>query len=194
MVETCDEQRMLRLINWLKLCYCEHRQIGLNFEVKILFEMEVHGINLDVMTNQPVIILKDIQSNRYLPIWIGQFEATAILMEVQGIHPSRPLTHDLLKTIVDTLNVQVTHVVINDLKEGTFYAQIHMSINSSQMQIDARPSDAIALAVRSKAPIFADENVLEQAAVFSEPGEEEEVERFREFLENVRPDDFREDT
>ncbi|HZD59000.1 MAG TPA: bifunctional nuclease family protein [Anaerolineae bacterium] len=156
--------------------------------------MEVHGINLDVMTNQPVIILKDIQSNRYLPIWIGQFEATAILMEVQGIHPSRPLTHDLLKTIVDTLNVQVTHVVINDLKEGTFYAQIHMSINSSQMQIDARPSDAIALAVRSKAPIFADENVLEQAAVFSEPGEEEEVERFREFLENVRPDDFREDT
>lgn len=183
-----------RLINWLKLCYCEHRYIGLSVGVKILFEMEVHGINLDVLTNQPVIILKDLGANRYLPIWIGQFEATAILMEVQGIHPSRPLTHDLLKTIVDTLNAQITRIVINDLKEGTFYAQIHLSMNSSQLQIDARPSDAIALAVRSNVPIFAHESVLEQAAIFSEPGEEEEVERFREFLESVRPDDFKEET
>ncbi|MBE0447097.1 MAG: bifunctional nuclease family protein [Actinobacteria bacterium] len=159
-----------------------------------MFEMEVHGINLDVLTNQPVIILKDLGANRYLPIWIGQFEATAILMEVQGIHPSRPLTHDLLKTIVDTLNAQITRIVINDLKEGTFYAQIHLSMNSSQLQIDARPSDAIALAVRSNVPIFAHESVLEQAAIFSEPGEEEEVERFREFLESVRPDDFKEET
>jgi len=154
--------------------------------------MEVHGINLDVLTNQPVIILKDLQSNRYLPIWIGQFEATAILMEVQGIRPSRPLTHDLLKTIIDSLSAQITHIVINELKEGTFYAQIFMSVNSNPLQIDARPSDAIALAVRTKVPIFADGDVLEQAAIFSEPGEEEEVERFREFLEGVRPDDFKE--
>lgn len=159
-----------------------------------MFEMEVHGVNLDMLTNQPVIILKDLGSNRYLPIWIGQFEATAILMEVQGIRPSRPLTHDLLKTILDSLKAQVTRIVINDLREGTFYAQIHMSFNSSDLQIDARPSDAIALAVRANVPIFADENVLDQAAVVSEAGEEEEVERFREFLENVRPEDFKDNS
>lgn len=157
-----------------------------------MFEMEVHGVNLDILTNQPVIILRDNSTSRYLPIWIGQFEATAILMEIQGIRPSRPLTHDLLKTIIDKLSAEVDSVVISDLKEGTFYAQIHMSINSSKLQIDARPSDAIALAVRTKVPIFADESVLDQAAILSETGEDEEVERFREFLDNIRPDDFQE--
>ena len=156
-----------------------------------MFEMEVHGVNLDMLTNQPVIILKELQSDRYLPIWIGQFEATAILMEVQGIRPSRPLTHDLLKTVIDLLNGQVTRIVINDLREGTFYAQIHVLANSQHLQIDARPSDAIALAVRTNVPIFADESVLDQAAVLNEVGEEEEVERFREFLENVKPEDFK---
>ena len=154
--------------------------------------MEVHGVNLDILTNQPVIILRDNSTSRYLPIWIGQFEATAILMEIQGIRPSRPLTHDLLKTIIDKLSAEVESVVISDLKEGTFYAQIHMSTNSSKLQIDARPSDAIALAVRTKVPIFADESVLDQAAILSETGEDEEVERFREFLDNIRPDDFQE--
>ncbi|OFW32994.1 MAG: hypothetical protein A2074_03205 [Candidatus Aquicultor primus] len=157
-----------------------------------MFEMEVHGVNLDILTNQPVIILRDNSTSRYLPIWIGQFEATAILMEIQGIRPSRPLTHDLLKTIIDKLSAEVESVVISDLKEGTFYAQIHMSTNSSKLQIDARPSDAIALAVRTKVPIFADESVLDQAAILSETGEDEEVERFREFLDNIRPDDFQE--
>jgi len=157
-----------------------------------LFEMEVHGVNLDILTNQPVIILRDNATSRYLPIWIGQFEATAILMEIQGIRPSRPLTHDLLKTIIDKLSAEVDSVVISDLKEGTFYAQIHISINSNKLRIDARPSDAIALAVRTKVPIFADESVLDQAAILSETGEDEEVERFREFLNNIRPEDFQE--
>jgi len=154
--------------------------------------MEVHGVNLDILTNQPVIILRDNATSRYLPIWIGQFEATAILMEIQGIRPSRPLTHDLLKTIIDKLSAEVDSVVISDLKEGTFYAQIHISINSNKLRIDARPSDAIALAVRTKVPIFADESVLDQAAILSETGEDEEVERFREFLNNIRPEDFQE--
>jgi bifunctional DNase/RNase len=156
-----------------------------------LFEMEVHGVNLDVLTNQPVIILKELDSNRYLPIWIGQFEATAILMEIQGIHPSRPLTHDLLKTVIDSLSGNVLRVIINDLRDGTFFAQIFISIDSQEIEVDARPSDAIALAVRSSVPIFASEDVLEQAAITSEDGEEEEVERFREFLESVKPEDFR---
>ncbi|MDI6816459.1 MAG: bifunctional nuclease family protein [Actinomycetota bacterium] len=157
-----------------------------------MFEMEVHGVNLDILTNQPVIILRESSTSRYLPIWIGQFEATAILMEIQGIRPSRPLTHDLLKTVIDKLSAAVESVVINDLKEGTFYAQINMSINSSKLQIDARPSDAIALAVRTKVPIFANESVLDQAAILSETGEDEEVERFREFLDKIRPEDFQE--
>ena len=157
-----------------------------------MFEMEVHGVNLDILTNQPVIILRESSTSRHLPIWIGQFEATAILMEIQGIRPSRPLTHDLLKTVIDKLSAEVESVVISDLKEGTFYAQIHMSINSSKLQIDARPSDAIALAVRTKVPIFANESVLDQAAILSETGEDEEVERFREFLDNIRPEDFQE--
>jgi bifunctional DNase/RNase len=154
--------------------------------------MEVHGVNLDVLTNQPVIILKELDSNRYLPIWIGQFEATAILMEIQGIHPSRPLTHDLLKMIIDSLNSSVSRIVINDLRDGTFFARIFISTESKEIEIDARPSDAIALAVRFKVPIFANDSVLEQAAITSDDGDDEEVERFREFLESVNPDDFRE--
>jgi bifunctional DNase/RNase len=154
--------------------------------------MEVHGVNLDVLTNQPVIILKELDSNRYLPIWIGQFEATAILMEIQGIHPSRPLTHDLLKTIIDSLGGSVSRIVINDLRDGTFFARIFISTGSKEIEIDARPSDAIALAVRFKVPIFTNDSVLEQAAITSEDGDDEEVERFREFLESVNPDDFRE--
>ncbi len=155
-------------------------------------EMEVHGVNLDVMTNQPVIILKDANSKRFLPIWIGQYEATAILMEVQGIKPSRPLTHDLLKAVLDSLKAQVTRIVISDLKEGTFYAEIHLDVDSTSMLVDARPSDAIALAVRVKVPIFAEDKVLEKAAVLTDEGEEAEVERFREFLETIKPEDFRE--
>lgn len=152
--------------------------------------MKVHGVNLDVVTNQPVIILRDPKAHRFLPIWIGQFEATAILMEIQGIKPSRPLTHDLLKTVIDNFEAKVTRIVINDLKEGTFYAQVHVERNSSHFEIDARPSDAIALAVRVKVPIFAAQGVLDKASIVSESGEEEEVARFREFLKKVQPEDF----
>ncbi|MCL5291062.1 MAG: bifunctional nuclease family protein [Actinobacteria bacterium] len=156
-----------------------------------MHEMEVHGVNLDVVTNQPVIILKDTVASRFLPIWIGQFEATAILMEIQGVKPSRPLTHDLLKSVIGDLHAEVKQIVISDLRDGTFYAQIHILSNSTSLMIDARPSDAIALAVRVRAPIFADETVLEKAAVFSEEGEDEVVDRFREFLDNIEPEDFK---
>ncbi len=152
--------------------------------------MEVHGVNLDVMTNQPVIVLKDSGSRRFLPIWIGQFEATAILMEIQGVKPSRPLTHDLLRSIIEQLKASITRIVINDLKDGTFYAQIHMVCENSDFYIDSRPSDAIALAVRTKVPIFAAETVMERASIVNEDGQDEEVERFREFLNHVEPEDF----
>lgn len=155
-----------------------------------LLAMEVRGVNLDVMTNQPVVILKEVGSMRFLPIWIGQFEATAILMELQGVTPSRPLTHDLLKTVMDQLSASLDRIVVNDLRDGTFYATITLSVNGSNLEIDARPSDAIALAVRNQAPIFAARDVMERAGIVGEEGEEDEVERFREFLDQIRPEDF----
>lgn len=155
-----------------------------------LLPMEVHGVNLDVMTNQPVVILREVGSKRFLPIWIGQFEATAILMEIQGVTPSRPLTHDLMKTLMDELHATLDRVVVNDLRDGTFYATISVAVNGSNLEVDARPSDAIALAVRNSTPIFASQEVMEKAAIVGDEGEEDEVERFREFLDSIKPEDF----
>lgn len=153
-------------------------------------QMQIHGVNLDMLTNQPVVILKDLESKRYLPIWIGQFEATAILMELQGITASRPLTHDLMKSLLNQLNGKLEKVVIDDIEDGTFYAKLFVSREGTINQVDARPSDALALAVRMKVPIFAVNKVMEKAAIASELGEEEMVTKFREFLDNVNPEDF----
>lgn len=155
-----------------------------------MLKMLLHSVNLDVVTNQPVVILKDEGAKRFLPIWVGQFEATSILMEMQGVKASRPLTHDLLKSILESLQAEIEHILIDDLKEGTFYAKIRLKFNGTEMEIDARPSDAIALAVRVGAPIYAEELVLERASILSEEGEEEEVQRFRQFLDSVDPTDF----
>lgn len=155
-------------------------------------KMVIHGVNLDIMTNQPVVILKDSTQKKFLPIWIGQFEATAILMELQGIKPSRPLTHDLLKSLLDLLHLSVAKVVINDIVEGTFYAQIYLNDNKESYSIDSRPSDAIALAVRVDAPIFAEESVVKKASIVTEEGEEEIVEQFKAFLDTCNPEDFQE--
>ena len=155
-------------------------------------KMSVHGVNLDIMTNQPVVILKDADQKKFLPIWIGQFEATAILMELQGIKPSRPLTHDLIKSVLDLMKLKIEKIVINDILEGTFYAQIYFLNKDSSYSVDARPSDAIALAVRMDAPIFAEESVVKKASIVTEEGEEEIVEKFRDFLDSCNPEDFKE--
>lgn len=155
-----------------------------------MLKMELHGVNLDVMTNQPVVVLRDPSAKRFLPIWIGQFEATAILMEIQGVKPARPLTHDLLKSVIETFNAKVEQIVIDNLNEGTFFAKIHLRSGEDVWRIDARPSDAIALAVRTQAPIFAEESVLDKASVLTGEGEDEQVEKFRGFLEDIKPEDF----
>lgn len=155
-------------------------------------EMLVHGVNLDMMTNQPVVILKDLDAKRFLPIWIGQFEATAILMEIQGVQAARPLTHDLMRNIISDLEADVIKIVIDDIEDGTFFAKIHLKRAASIQLIDARPSDAIALAVRTKAPIFAAPKVVEKAAIATDIGEEDEIEKFREFLDDIKPEDFAE--
>ena len=154
--------------------------------------MEIHGVSLDVMSSQPVVVLKQKDARRFLPIWIGQFEATAIMMQLQGIEPSRPLTHDLLKSLLDSLGGVVSRGVVNDLEDGTFFARIHMQANGQDLEVDARPSDAIALAVRVGAPIFAAEKVLNEAAIVQEGEEDEaEVEAFKEFLDGLEPEDFK---
>lgn len=161
-----------------------------------MIHVRIASLSVDAVSNQPVIILKptdeDIAAGKLLPIWIGHPEATAILLALQGMEPPRPMTHDLLKNFVDTLNMQVERVEITRVEDGTFYAAIILRGEERTLAIDARPSDSIALAVRTYSPIFVDEGVLEEAAVDEVlvEDEEDEVERFREFLDHVDPNDF----
>ncbi|MEJ5186135.1 MAG: bifunctional nuclease family protein [Candidatus Geothermincolales bacterium] len=148
------------------------------------------GVRVELPANQPIVLLKEKHGDRFLPIWIGAFEATAIAFALQGIETARPMTHDLMKNILEELGVVVEKVVINDLREGTFYAEITMYQEGKGYLIDSRPSDAIALAVRLGVPIFAEEHVLNEASVFIQTDEEEEIARFRDFLKDVKPEDF----
>ena len=133
-----------------------------------MIEVVIDSIRVSLMTQQRVVILKDIDSDRYLPIWIGPCEAESITIELQGVAVARPLTHDLLKTIVTDLGGKVRHVVVSDLRSDTFYARIMLNVDSRQMEIDSRPSDAIALAVRAKVPIYVAETVMDAASITPE--------------------------
>ncbi len=156
-----------------------------------MIEMSLAGVRIELPTNQPIVLLREAEGERFLPIWIGQAEAAAIALALQGVVTPRPMTHDLLKTILEEMAVQVQNIVITELREGTFYAVINMQRNGTSYEISSRPSDAIALAVRLNCKIFASEEVLNEASILIPSGDdEEEVERFREFLENVNPEDF----
>jgi uncharacterized protein len=155
-----------------------------------MVELTLVGVRVELPANQPIVLLKEKGGERFLPIWIGAFEATAIAFALQGIETARPMTHDLMKNIMDQLGISMQQVLISDLKEGTFYADITMMYDGKPFQIDARPSDAIALAVRAGVSIFSDEHVLNEASVFIETEEEDEIERFRDFLKDVKPEDF----
>lgn len=157
------------------------------------------------MNYQRVVILREKQSERYLCIWIGPAEADAIAVQLQEVSVARPLTHDLLRSVIDQLGAQVSHIIVNDLSNDTFYARIVLDVNGNSMEVDSRPSDAIALAVRAKVPIFADESVLDRAGVLLDKDGEtveklervkvdpEEIERmsaFKDFIESLDLDDF----
>ncbi len=133
-----------------------------------MIEVVIDSIRVSLMTQQRVVILKDIDSDRYLPIWIGPCEAESITIELQGVAVARPLTHDLLKTVVTDLGGKVRHVVVSDLRSDTFYARIMLNVDGRQMEIDSRPSDAIALAVRAKVPIYVAEPVMDAASITPE--------------------------
>lgn len=161
----------------------------------MIVEMSLAGVRVELPSNQPIVLLRETHGERYLPIWIGQPEAASIALALQGVVTPRPMTHDLMKNILEEMSVQVHSIVITELRDGTFYAVINMQRNGDAYEISSRPSDAIALAVRLGCKIYAAEQVLAEAAILipggeGEEDEEEELARFREFLEHVRPEDF----
>jgi len=149
--------------------------------------MRVVGVRVELPANQPILLLRETNGDRYLPIWIGSVEATAIALEQQGVKPARPLTHDLLKDVIKSLGRRLEQVRITDLQEGTFFAEL---VFDGGTRVSARPSDSVALALRVGVPIHAEENVLSEAGLIIPDEQEDEVEKFREFLEQVTPEDF----
>lgn len=167
-----------------------------------MIEVVIDSIRVSLMSQYRVVILKDVNSDRYVPIWIGPCEADAITIELQDMPPQRPLTHDLLKTVIRELGGQVVHIFINDLRSDVYFARIAMEVNGQQIEIDSRPSDAIALAVRVKAPIFVSESVMDRAVM--EPEEdvehtappmisdipEDQLSAFKDFVNSLDLDDL----
>jgi hypothetical protein len=155
-----------------------------------LIRMTVRGIALDPITNMPIIILKDTDEKKALPIWVGIFEANAIALELEKVSTPRPMTHDLIKNILDGLGINVRQVVVNDLKDNTFFAVIELNANGNVVNIDSRPSDAIALALRVNAPIYVTEKVVAQAKTTEVSEEKEDNDKWKEWLEGIKPEDF----
>jgi uncharacterized protein len=160
----------------------------------MLREMTVSGLTIDPFTNSPIMILKDVESEKAVPIWIGLLEATAIASELENIKFSRPMTHDLLKNIFDLMDVQISRIEVCDLRDNTYYALIYLSNKGNEFSIDARPSDAIALALRAKAPIFVEEVVIQKSRRVDLGAQEaittEEGKKWTEILESLDPEDF----
>ena len=153
-------------------------------------EMSIKGLMVDPITNMPIVILRDKDGQRVLPIWVGIFEANAIALQIENIATPRPMTHDLLRNVIEDLKATVQKVVVCDLQENTFYALIYLSIAGETTAIDARPSDAIALALRARAPIFVEEEVIDNAKPFDPGAEKPDTERLQKWLENLDPDEL----
>lgn len=153
-----------------------------------LVPMSIKGLMLDPISNSPIVILKDGEERIFLPIWVGIFEANAIALQLENIATPRPMTHDLLRNLIETVDGKVSRVIINDLRDSTFYARIDMVVGERLLEIDARPSDAIALALRTAAPIFVEQGVLDQAQTIA-PDEDSE-EKLKKWFESVSPEDL----
>jgi len=161
-----------------------------------MHEMVIYGVSFDLVGKQPIVLLKTADGNKFLPIWIGHPEAAAILMKLQSASTPRPMTHDLVTEMLEQLGAQVVRITVTELRENTFYAQITVQQDGAEVDIDSRPSDAIALAIRADAPIFAADEVIEESAIEFEGDEinqedlEKEVSKFKQFLDHVTPDEF----
>lgn len=160
-------------------------------------EVQIYGVSFDMVGKQPIVLLKTIDDNRYLPIWIGHPEAAAILMKLQGADTPRPMTHDLMVDMLDQVETKVEKISINELRDNTFFATITISVAGSEVEIDSRPSDALALAVRVQVPIFVAEEVIEESSIEFDQGiedNEQVVEKFKDFLDDISPEDFLQDS
>jgi len=157
-----------------------------------MVEMNLGGLGFDPKNMSPIVLLKDLEERNFLPIWIGMFEAAAIAMELQEFKPPRPMTHDLITKVISLLKGNIQRIVINEIIDNTFYAIIEIQNPASPelLKIDARPSDAIAIAVRSKAPIFVSEAVMMKAKMVNSEKDEEETKSFKDFIDNINPEDF----
>jgi hypothetical protein len=153
-------------------------------------EMTIKGLMVDPITNMPIIILRDRDGERVLPIWVGVFEANAIALQIENVATPRPMTHDLLKNVITDLNATVQKVVVSDLKDNTFFALIHLILNGDAIAVDARPSDAIALALRVRAPIFVEDNVIDHAKTIDFSSEKTDSERLQRWLESLDPEEL----
>lgn len=153
-------------------------------------EMTIKGLMVDPITNMPIIILRDKDGQKVLPIWVGVFEANAIALQIENVTTPRPMTHDLLRNVIQDLEASVVKIVVSDLKENTFYALIYLQRNGEVIAIDARPSDAIALALRARVPIFVEEVVIDNARSVDISPEKGDSERLQKWLESLDPDDL----
>jgi len=153
-------------------------------------EMAIKGLMVDPITNMPIVVLREAEGQRVLPIWVGVFEANAIALQVENVQTPRPMTHDLLKAVIDQLGGRVERIVVCELKENTFYATLHILSTKGAVEIDARPSDAIALALRSGARIFVDETVIQNARSVETSRDTVDVGRLQKWLENLPDDDL----
>ena len=153
-------------------------------------EMSIKGLMVDPITNMPIVILRDKDGQKVLPIWVGIFEANAIALQIENISTPRPMTHDLLRNVIQDLKASVQKVVVCDLQENTFYALIYLSMNGDTLAIDARPSDAIALALRTRAPIFVEDTVIDHAKTVDFSSEKTDSDRLHKWLESLDPEDL----
>ncbi len=153
-------------------------------------EMTIKGLMIDPITNMPIIILRDSDGQKVLPIWVGVFEANAIALQIENVQTPRPMTHDLLRNVIEDLSAKVERIVVCELKENTFYATIHLRSGESAVAVDARPSDAIALALRAKAPIFVEESVIQSAKGVEASSENLDVDRVRKWLEGLTEEEL----
>ena len=154
-------------------------------------QMKVDKLGIDLLTHDPVVILKDLEGKRYLPILIGPFEATAIALALEGTPVPRPLSHDLMRKMLESLHAKLEQIVIHDIKDSTFFAKLVVRTNGEMQEIDARPSDGIALALRMQAPIFVTDKIVLEESVPDKKPDDEERERFKKFIEELKPSDFK---
>jgi bifunctional DNase/RNase len=153
-------------------------------------EMTIKGLMVDPVTNMPIVVLRDVKGDRILPIWVGIFEANAIALQIENVTTPRPMTHDLLRNVIHDLKGTVERIVVSDLKDNTFYAIIYLRVGGEVVAVDSRPSDAIALALRARAPIFVEESVIESARTVDATPEKGDAERLQKWLESLDPEDL----